>query len=71
MICVFVASHDVAAFHDQHIKCDEIAGKGFSLHTKSELGKSVPMAWVGSPAQSQMSLSLEYKNLVFSTELIM
>ena len=28
--------------------------------TKSELDKSVLMAWVGSPAQSQISLFLEY-----------
>ena len=30
------------------------------LNTESELGKSVVMAWVGSPAQSQMSIFLEY-----------
>ena len=28
---------------------------------KSELDKSVVMAWVGSPAQSKMSLFLEYQ----------
>ena len=30
------------------------------LHIKSELDKSVVTAWVGYPAQSQMSLFLEY-----------
>ena len=30
---------------------------------KSELDKSVVMAWVGSPAQSQISLFLEYPSL--------
>ena len=34
-------------------------GKLLDAH-KSELDKSVVMAWVGSPAQSQMSLFLEY-----------
>ena len=35
--------------------------KGAQMHPgKSELYKSVVMAWVDSPAQSQMSLFLEY-----------